>query len=60
MSLIDEIVARAKANKQRIVLPEGTEERTLKAADKIIADEVANISFSETRPKSKLSPRKTD
>ena len=43
MSLIDEIVARAKANKQRIVLPEGTEERTLKAADKIIADEVANI-----------------
>ena len=33
MSLIDEIVARAKANKQRIVLPEGTEERTLKAAD---------------------------
>ena len=43
MSLIDEIVARAKANKQRIVLPEGTEERTLKAADKIIADEVAHI-----------------
>lgn len=41
MSLIDEIVARAKANKQRIVLPEGTEERTLKAADKIIADEVS-------------------
>ena len=43
MSLIDEIVARAKANKQRIVLPEGTGELTLKAADKIIADEVANI-----------------
>lgn len=59
MSLIDEIVARAKANKQRIVLPEGTEERTLKAADKIIADEVT-LSFSETRPKSKPSPRKTD
>ena len=43
MSLIDEIVARAQANKQRIVLPEGTEERTLIAADKIIADEVAQI-----------------
>ena len=29
MDLISEIVERAKANKQRIVLPEGTEERTL-------------------------------
>ena len=33
MDLMQEIIARAKANKQRIVLPEGTEERTLKAAD---------------------------
>ena len=31
MDLISEIVERAKANKQRIVLPEGTEERTLKS-----------------------------
>ena len=31
MDLISQIVERAKANKQRIVLPEGTEERTLKA-----------------------------
>lgn len=30
MDLISQIVERAKANKQRIVLPEGTEERTLK------------------------------
>ena len=28
MDLMQEIIARAKANKQRIVLPEGTEERT--------------------------------
>lgn len=41
--LIQSIVARAKADKQRIVLPEGTEERTLKAADQLIADGVANI-----------------
>ena len=34
MDLISQIVERAKANKQRIVLPEGTEERTLKAANK--------------------------
>ena len=32
MDLMQEIIARAKADKQRIVLPEGTEERTLKAA----------------------------
>ena len=31
MDLMQEIIARAKANKQRIVLPEGTEERTLKS-----------------------------
>ncbi|MDU1904314.1 MAG: phosphate acetyltransferase [Dysgonomonas sp.] len=43
MDLIDQIVARAKAHKQRIVLPEGTEERTLYAADRLIADGVAEI-----------------
>lgn len=43
MDLMQDIIARAKANKQRIVLPEGTEERTLVAADRLLADEVANI-----------------
>ena len=43
MGLMQEIIDRAKANKQRIVLPEGTEERTLKAADRLAADGVANI-----------------
>lgn len=43
MELINQIITRAKADKQRIVLPEGTEERTLKAADKLIADGVASI-----------------
>ena len=33
LNLINQIVVRAKANRQRIVLPEGTEERTLKAAN---------------------------
>ncbi len=32
MDLLQQIVARAKADKQRIVLPEAEEERTLKAA----------------------------
>ena len=43
MNLMESIVARAQSNKQRIVLPEGTEERTLKAADLLLADGVANI-----------------
>ena len=43
MSLMNQIVERAKANKQRIVLPEGTEQRTLKAANQLLADEVADL-----------------
>lgn len=43
MDLISEIVARAKANPQRIVLPEGTEERTLKAADQLLRDGIAKL-----------------
>ncbi|MDR0698786.1 MAG: phosphate acetyltransferase [Tannerella sp.] len=43
MGLIEDIIARAKANRQRIVLPEGTEERTLKAADLLAADGVADL-----------------
>ncbi len=43
MELIEQLVARAKANKQRIVLPEGTEERTLKAANRILTDGVADL-----------------
>lgn len=43
MDLIKQIIENAKSNKQRIVLPEGTEERTLTAADQLIAEGVANI-----------------
>lgn len=43
MNLMQEIIERAKANKQRIVLPEGTEERTLCAADRLLAEQVADI-----------------
>lgn len=39
---MEQIVLRAKQDKQRIVLPEGDEERTLKAADMAIADGVAD------------------
>lgn len=43
MDLLTNIVAQAKSNKQKIVLPEATEERTLKAADRVLADDIANI-----------------
>ena len=43
MDFLQQIVARAKSNKQRIVLPEATEERTLKAADQVLADDIADI-----------------
>lgn len=43
MDLVSQIIARAKANKQRIVLPEAEEERTLIAADRVLADDIADL-----------------
>ncbi len=43
MDLFDKLIAKAKSNRQRIVLPEGNEPRTLTAADHILADEIADI-----------------
>lgn len=43
MDLIKQIIERAKSYKQRIVLPEGTEKRTIQAADELIGDGVADI-----------------
>ncbi|MBE6311630.1 MAG: phosphate acetyltransferase [Bacteroidales bacterium] len=43
MDLIESIKANAKRNLQRIVLAEGTEERTIKAADQAIAEGIADI-----------------
>lgn len=45
MDVIAKLIERAKNNKQRIVLPEGTEERTLRAADRAIADQLADITL---------------
>lgn len=49
MELIEGIIARAKSNPQRIVLPEGTEERTIKAADILLKEEIANITLLGNR-----------
>ncbi len=43
MEFIDKIKANAAANKKTIVLPEGTEARTLKAANAIIKEGFANV-----------------
>lgn len=43
MGLFDKLTERAKNQRQRIVLPEGTEPRTLTAADRIIAERIADI-----------------
>ncbi len=43
MQIINEIIERARNNPQTIVLPEGDEERTLRAADKALAENIANI-----------------
>lgn len=43
MELINNIKDNARRLNKKIVLPEGTEERTLRAADEIIADRLAEI-----------------
>lgn len=43
MEILKRFIETAKANPQRIVLPEGYEPRTLKAADRIIGEGIANI-----------------
>ncbi len=51
MEILKRFIENAKANPQRIVLPEGYEPRTLKAADRIIADGIANIILLGNRDK---------
>lgn len=43
MSFIEEIKARAKQNKKRIVLPETMDERVLKAAEIVIKEDLADL-----------------
>ena len=43
MSLFEKLTAKAKSNRQRIVLPEGTEPRTLTAASRLLGDDIADI-----------------
>jgi phosphate acetyltransferase len=43
MNLLDKIKAKAKTHNKRIVLPEALEERTLKAADELLSEEIVQI-----------------
>ena len=43
MEFLEGLFARAKANKRRIVLPESLESRTLRAADVILNEGLAEI-----------------
>lgn len=43
LSFTASLIARARADRKRIVLPESTDDRILKAADELIAREVAEI-----------------
>ena len=43
MELFEKLTSKARAHRQRIVLPEGLEPRTLTAADRIIEEELADI-----------------
>lgn len=43
MDVLQQMIARAKAHPQRIVLPEGDEPRTLEAANILLRDEIAHL-----------------
>ena len=43
MNFLEEMKKKAKANKQTIVLPETADDRTLKAAEVVLAEEIANL-----------------
>lgn len=43
MDILNQMIARAKANPQRIVLPEGDEPRTLEAANILLGEKIAKL-----------------
>jgi len=51
MTLLESLKAKAKANPKRIVLPEGEEPRTIKAAVQILKEKLAHVVLVGNRPK---------
>ena len=58
MDFIQNIIQKAKTHKKHIVLPEGLDERTLKAADYVLANDIALLTiigaFEDVTGKAKL------
>ena len=46
MGFMDEIKAKARADRKRIVLPETEDERTYRAAAKAIEEDIAAVSYT--------------
>ncbi len=59
-AFLDEMVKRAHQNKKTVVLPEGDDPRTLEAAAKILADNVANLIILGNAEKIYASPYDLD
>jgi phosphate acetyltransferase len=51
MNLLEQVKENAQKHFKRIVLPEGLEERTLRAADEVIASKIAQITLIGNREK---------
>ncbi|MDR1542954.1 MAG: phosphate acetyltransferase [Prevotellaceae bacterium] len=51
MEILNRFISCAKADLQRIVLPEGCEIRTLMAADRVISEQIANVILLGDREK---------
>ncbi|MDE6668723.1 MAG: phosphate acetyltransferase, partial [Muribaculaceae bacterium] len=45
MTLFERLTKKAQEHPQRLVLPESLEPRTLQAADRILADKIAEVIF---------------
>lgn len=45
MTLFERLTAKAKENPQRLVLPESLEPRTLQAAERILKEQIADVTF---------------
>ena len=50
MDLIKQVKENAKKNRQRIILPESYDDRILQAADRIISENIADITLIGNKP----------
>ena len=53
MGFIDEMKAKARADKKTIVLPESEDERTYKAAETVLKEGIANVVIVGSRRRSR-------